>query len=360
MEQYVEETKEERKQRIQAEKKRLKHLLRIVALFVLILAVLVVALCVQLVRSRFSEGGVGTEVAEDAEFSFTYVGDEAAENGEEGASTPAISLPVPEVKGDALYSDYALMVRASDSAVVFDKAGSEMMFPASMTKMMTVLVALDADIDLRTQITVTQENIDAGYIAGAAMAGFEAGETVTAEELMYGTILASGADACLALAGEICEKPEEFVERMNAKAQELGMTNTHFMNPTGLHDPEHYSTCADIAILMKACMEKNTFRRIISTPTYTTEPTAQHPDGLTIRSTLFEVLVNNVLNNGVVIQGGKTGTTDEAQNCLASYATAGNETYYLITAHAADNAETSHPNISDAVTMYEQLPSVSG
>ena len=229
-----------------------------------------------------------------------------------------------------------------------------------MTKMMTVLVALDSDMDLRTQITVTQDKIDPGYIAGAAMAGFEAGEVVTAEELMYGTILASGADACLALVGEVCEKEEEFVELMNAKAQELGMTNTHFVNSTGLHNDEHYSTCADIAILLRECLKQNTFRKIISTPVYNTEPTAQHPDGLTIRSTLFEVLVNNVLNNGVVIQGGKTGTTDEAQNCLASYATAGTETFYLITAHAADNAETSHPNVMDAVTLYEQLPSVSG
>ncbi len=362
MELYREETREERRRRIQAEKRRLKHLLRILALFVLVVAVLVIVLLVQLVRSRFSAGSVGTTAA-SGEFSFTYVGDVPTGGGADGSeelSTPAVSLPVPEVSGDALYSDYALMVRASDSAVVFDKAGSEVMYPASMTKLMTVLVALETDMDLRTQITVLQEHIDTGYIAGAAMAGFEAGETVTAEELMYGTILASGADACLALVSEVCEKEADFVELMNAKAQELGMTNTHFVNSTGLHDPEHYSTCADIAILMKACLQKNTFRKIISTKEYTTEPTSFHPDGLRIKSTVFEVLVNNVLNNGVVIQGGKTGTTDEAQNCLASFATAGNETYYLITAHAADNAETSHPNISDAVTMYEQLPSVSG
>ena len=129
MEQYIEETKEERKRRIQAEKRRLKHLLRIVAVFVLILAVLVIMLLVQLVRSRLNTSSVGTTAGD--EFSFTYVGEatqgsggEGGEAGEEGGSTEVIALPVPEVSADSIYSDYARMIRASDGAVVVDKSGT--------------------------------------------------------------------------------------------------------------------------------------------------------------------------------------------------------------------------------------------
>ena len=168
------------------------------------------------------------------------------------------------------------------------------------------------------------------------------------------------AEACLAIAEEVAGGEEAFVELMNKKAKDMGMNDTHFANCTGLHDAQHYTTCNDLAILMKACMKKSTIRRILSAEEYTTSPTAQHPDGLYMKSTMFDALVEKVLSNGVVIQGGKTGTTDEAGKCLASYAIAGNDTYILITTHAAENAATSNPNVADAVTLYSQLPTVAG
>ena len=358
---YYEETKEERRARIQAEKRRLKHLLRIIAVFVLVLAVLVIALGVLLVKSRLSTSSVGT-TAESGDFSFTYVGEATQQNstadGEEGAAEqeqPKV-LPIPEISGEGLHSDYALMVRLTDDAVIFSKDPGAKVFPASLFKLMTALVAVESGTDLLTPVTVTQAHIDQGYLAGATLAGFAAGEMPSLEELIYGVLLPSGSEACYAIADEVAGGEEAFVERMNQKAKDLGMTNSHFANCTGLHDEQNYTTCEDLAILMKECLKKSTIRRALASEDFTTTPTAQHPDGLYMQSTMFEALVEKALGNGVTIQGGKTGTTDEAGKCLASFAVSGNDTYILITTHAPETAETSNPNVVDAVSLYSQLP----
>ena len=178
-------------------------------------------------------------------------------------------------------------------------------------------------------------------------------ETVRAEELLYGALLPSGAECCLALADTISGSEEAFVELMNKKAAKIGMVNTHFKDTTGLHDPEHYSTVYDMAVLLKYCIRNKTFRKIIESPWRYTGATNYHPDGITFYSTLFRNLPDPYVTGGRIL-GGKTGYTDAAGLCLASYAEIGGREYILVTAGApGGSGEPLH--VQDAVTIYSRL-----
>lgn len=144
------------------------------------------------------------------------------------------------------------------------------------------------------------------------MAGFVPDETVTVRDLLYGAMLPSGAECCEALAQLVSGSEENFAALMNQKAAELGMKNTHFTNATGLTDTEHYSSAADMAKLLQAALHNTTFRTIFTTEHYTTNATAQHPEGVSLTSTLLGKLDGTELPTGTQIEGGKTGYTAAA------------------------------------------------
>ena len=287
-------------------------------------------------------------------------GSDSSESGEKDPETvPTETVtPTPEpvqISTEGLHSDYALLLRLRDDAVLMSKAGTEQMYPASMTKIMTALVAIENLPDLDETITVTAEEINPVYELGASLAGFDAGETVTVRDLLYGVLLPSGADACMALADRVAGSEAAFVDLMNQKAQELGMENTHFVTSTGLHDPNHYTTCYDIAKLLEYAIQNETFRTIFTTHTYTTSSTEYHPEGISLTSSTFAQLASDQLDNGGVIEGGKTGTEDAAGRCLASLAKIDGEEYILVTGHAPENPDGGALNIADAVYIYNQI-----
>jgi len=186
------------------------------------------------------------------------------------------------------------------------------------------------------------------------MAGFLPGETATVRELLYGALLPSGAECCEALAREVSGSEEAFVELMNQKAAALGMASTHFCNPTGLHDPEHVSTVRDMAVLLRAAMQNEMFRRIFATARYTVPPTNLHPDGFTMESTFWSELDGTELRRGKFL-GGKTGYTSAAGLCLASAAEVKGKTYLMVTAGAQGNHGTEPYHVDDAVNVCRQL-----
>lgn len=147
---------------------------------------------------------------------------------------------------------------------------------------------------------------------------------------------------------------EAFVSRMNQKAAELGMTATHFCNPTGLHDPEHVSTVRDMARLTEAALQNETFRKLFTTERYTVPATNCHPQGFTMHSTLLSQLDGTELHRGRIL-GGKTGYTGEAGLCLASLAEVKGRKYILVTAGAVGNHSTAPYHIEDAVTVYRRV-----
>lgn len=222
------------------------------------------------------------------------------------------------------------------------------MNPASMTKLMTLLVAVENISDFNATYTITYDMIAPLIEQEASRAGFDDNETVSITDLLYGMILPSGADATIALVQYVADNEENFVKLMNQKAAELGMTHTHFANATGLYDADHYSTVVDIAMLMKEVMKNTICRKILTSVEYTTTSTQQHPGGILLQSTMFSRMYGTEVS-GIEIIGGKTGFHDQAMQCLASYARAvdGKE-YVLVTGHA----ETDMEPIRDAFAIY--------
>lgn len=258
---------------------------------------------------------------------------------------------VQELDISGINSAYGVLMQARGGKIIGEINGEETIYPASMTKIMTAVVAIEELHDLNQEITLTAEMFDGLYERDATQAGFQPDETVRAIDLLYGVMLPSGAECCIALADTIAGSEEEFVELMNRKAEKLGMDGTHFCDSTGLHDPEHYSTAKDIAVLLKYAIRNDTFREIIESPYYSTPGTNIHPDGITFYSSMFKNLSDPSVTGGKIL-GGKTGFTNDAGLCLASFAEIQGTEYILVTA-GAFSAGT--PHITDAVTIYNRL-----
>ena len=254
---------------------------------------------------------------------------------------------------DGLNSPHAILLQADSGEVLAEKDADSTIYPASMTKIMTVLVAIENLDDLDQEITLTQEMFQGLYEQDATQAGFQPGETVRAIDLLYGAMLPSGAECCIALADTVGGSRDGFVELMNKKAQRIGMNGTHFCDTTGLHDPDHYSTVRDIAVLLRYALRNDTFREIIESPRHSTGVTNIHPSGITYYSTMFKNLSDPSVTGGKIL-GGKTGYTSEAGLCLASFAEIYDREYILVTAGASGN--TGSPlHVEDAVTIYNRL-----
>ena len=238
------------------------------------------------------------------------------------------------IYSEEVISSHALLVDVSTDTIVASKGAFERISPASMTKVLTVLVAAEqiTEADLDDTFTMTLEITDYAYVNDCSSVGFLNEEVVTVRDLFYGTILPSGGDAAVGLATYIAGSHEAFVEMMNEKLQELGLSeNAHFTNCVGLYDKEHYCTLYDMAIIMRAAMENELCREFLSAHTYTTKPTTQHPEGITI-SNWFLRRIEDKDTGGEVI-GAKTGYVVQSQNCAVSYGTfEGGTPYICVTA----------------------------
>lgn len=268
---------------------------------------------------------------------------------------------------ESLHSAYAILLDVETGQVLAQKNSEERMYPASMTKLMAALVAVEHTEDWNATVEIPYEIFSRLYLEHASLAGFEPEEKVMPKELLYGMLLPSGAECCTAYALWLAGDENTFVEWMNLKASELGMENTHFTNTTGLHDEEHYSTAEDMATLLYQCIQDETIRSVLLAQTYQTVATVKHPQGLTLESTLFQTIKESKAltqklkacqTKGVMLLGGKTGYTSQAGMCLASFAGVGGREYILITAGAEGNHYTEPFHIEDALTVYSQIAAI--
>ena len=225
-------------------------------------------------------------------------------------------------------ANFAILVDADAGLVVAEKNGSAKMYPASMTKVMTLLVACEHITDLNEKLEITQDIVDYVKKEGASNCGFNAGEQVTMLDLLYGLILPSGADAALALVRRIAGSEEQFVALMNQKAQQLGISaTTHFTNCTGLYNDNHYSTAEDMAIIMRAAAQNSVAATILTTRSYTTQANNKRSTGLSF-SNLFLKRIDTQTTGGQV-NFAKTGYVAKAGNCAVSYFTAASGRHYI-------------------------------
>ena len=246
---------------------------------------------------------------------------------------PEKSENYTELTSAELLSPYIAVIDVTNNKLVAGRNAETRIYPASMTKVMTLIVAVENVKSMDDKFTMTSEIIDPLYRDSASRAGFEPGEEVTARDLMYGLILPSGADGAVGLAQMIAGSEDAFVELMNKKCEELGLKNTHFTNTSGLHNENHYTTPVEMAMILEYAMNNETCAKILSTYQYTTEVTEKHPEGILLTSTMFSRMYGNEVP-GVEIKAGKTGYTQEAKHCLVSYAESDGNKYIAVTAGA--------------------------
>ncbi|MDW8800319.1 D-alanyl-D-alanine carboxypeptidase [Clostridium sp. A1-XYC3] len=273
-----------------------------------------------------------------------------------GETSLLTTVPDPSlsVLSKNLNSPNAILIQLDNLTVLMEKNSSQRIYPASLTKIMTAIVAIENLQDLQENIKLSNATFHELYKEDASIAGFKPDENVRAIDLLYGVILPSGAECSIGLADHIAGSEKKFVEIMNQKAMALGMRDTHFTNSTGLQDSNHYTTVRDLSILLSYALKNNTFRDIFTSSRYSTTPTNKHPEGITFHSTMFKNMENPVIDGGRIL-GGKTGYTDRAGLCLASLAEKGGREYILVTAGAKGNHKSEQYNIDDAYAVYNKL-----
>lgn len=248
-------------------------------------------------------------------------------------------------------SKNAILLDYKSGKILAQKNDTSKCYPASLTKIMTTIVAIENLDDLNIKIPIDQKIFDELNNSNASMTGFLPNENVKAKDLLYGIMLPSGAESSIAVADYISGSEDKFVDLMNKKARKIGMKDTHFENSTGLQDPNHYTTAYDLSILLEYALKNQTFKSIFTAERYSTSPTNVNSTGITFRSTVSEKIQAGGFPSGKII-GGKTGYTENAGLCLASLLKSDDREYILITTGAPKNSDQVHSNISDAFKVY--------
>lgn len=247
----------------------------------------------------------------------------------------ALSLP-------DLYSNNVLIYDLESDEVLLEKNSNEKVSIASLTKIMTTITAIENISDVDEEITLTSKMINSvpWY---ASKAGLNVGDKVTMRDLLYASIIPSGADATYSLAISISGSVEDFVSKMNDLATKLELKDTHFVNVTGLDEEGHYSSADDILILLKYALNNELFKEIYTTKEYTLQ------NGLEVKATINKYNRTMGLDLSRIL-GSKTGFTDDAGMCMASLFTSKERDLLAITL-GAPYVQGDYYNLRDAITI---------
>ena len=257
--------------------------------------------------------------------------------------------------GKNLYSTNYIFLDADTGQVLSAKKQDEQISIASLTKMMTVLLAIENSSSLNQTVTITDEMIDGLYEEQASVAGYVTGDTATILDLCYAAAIPSAADAANALAIQIGGSFEKFYQMMNDKAAQLGMDHTVFKSAHGLDREGQYSTVEDVSKLLRYALQNPTFKEVFSTKEHTTQATTYYPFGIPLASTIW-AYADTYGYNLTNLSGGKTGYTLQAGRCIAYWATVNDMNIIAVTAGASTNVE-QYSNLSDAQTALTSLAS---
>ncbi len=240
---------------------------------------------------------------------------------------------------EEVISTHAILVDESTDQIIAAKGAGERIMPASMTKVLTILVAAEhiPEEKLDDTFEMTLEITDYAYVNDCSSVGFLDGEKVPVRDLFYGTAMHSGGDAALGLAFYVAGSQEAFVELMDENLDELGIEcSTHFTNCVGIYDEAHYSTVYDMAVIMKAALQNDLCREVMSKHIYTTKPTKEHPEGIEISNWFLRKIEDK--DTGGEVLCAKTGYIVQSKNCAVSYEIAADKTPYIcVTAGSTSN-----------------------
>lgn len=249
-------------------------------------------------------------------------------------ATENVSYDGIQIAGSANGALFSL----DEKEVLFAQNMHEKAYPASITKIMTAILALKYG-NMEDVITIDESAVN--LEEGSTEIGFMPGDQVTLRELFYGLLIYSGNDAAMAIAEHIGGTVENFVEMMNTEAQSIGATNTHFVNPTGLHDENHYTTVYDIYLMLAEAMKYEEFMNVTQLGSYDLTYTRGEQTWKAHLDSTDQYLTRQVTPpRNVTVLGGKTGTTGAAGSCLALIAqNAYGEPYISIILHAPTKAD---------------------
>lgn len=261
--------------------------------------------------------------------------------------------PGVELKSEAVY-----FVNTDTGRVLYEKNKDEKICPASLTKMMTVILTLetanqeDMESFLNQTVTAKPYIFDRLFGLNASSADIRPNEELPMKDVLYGAMLASGCEATMILSDYVCgENTGEFVQKMNDKAKEIGMENTVFVDPDGLDEATQRSTAYDMYLLTSYCMSNPTFAQIATTQQYMMAATNKHPEQRRIQHTNH--MTSPYLGGKYYderVQGIKTGTAAGVKN-LISMASDNNYHYILVTLGAPDDG--SNGTYTDAIALYD-------
>ena len=235
-------------------------------------------------------------------------------------------------------SENVILYNMNDDKILYSKNADEIVEIASLTKMMTALVTIENTSDLTKEITITEKDFEG--TTGYSKAGFKVGDKVTYEDLLYGILLPSGADAVNAAVNNTLGY-KKFIAKMNETAKKIGMNNTNFSNPIGKDDKNNYSTASDIAKLLKYSLKNETFKKVFTTKSYKTT------NGLNLKSTVSNY--DNILQTNK-IYGAKSGFTKQAGRCLASITNLHDVNYLLVVIKSS--TEYPYNAVKDTISIY--------
>lgn len=218
-------------------------------------------------------------------------------------------------KAGDVTSEAGALFDVTDDSVLYSKNAFERLYPASITKVMTALIAMKYG-NLKDKVTVTDDAVITE--PGASLCGIKPGDTLTMEQLLYGLLLPSGNDAAAAIAVHMSGSVEAFAARMNEEAKKLGATGTHFVNPHGLHDDNHYTTAYDLYLIFNEALKYPEFKTVTAQTSYTAN--YKDKDGSPVTqiwksSNLYMTGIRKT-PGGLTVFSGKTGTTQKAGYCL--------------------------------------------
>ena len=267
------------------------------------------------------------------------------------------------IPADSINSSHAALADLSTGEIIASRKADEVIYPASMTKVMTLIVVVEnlpSEECLQDEITISDAVYSAMKAEGSSGIGMDAGEKLTVESLLYALMLKSDGIAACELARYVAGSEEDFVELMNQKAEKMGLSNTHFENPTGLHHPDHKTTAREIASIMAYAMNMKLCRKILLTQSYNAPCVGV--DGAKFTYTLYHNLIVTRFGelkkqnpslptqpNKMNVAAGKTGFTNEARYCLVTYAeSADGHGYVCVTAEGASY----NACIADYITIY--------
>ena len=247
-------------------------------------------------------------------------------------------------------SPSALLMDLNSGKILYEKNINEKMYPASLTKVMTAILALE-NCELNEVATVSYNSvmsISPGYVS----ANLQVGEELTIEQLLYVLMVGSANDAAVVLAEHISGSTENFAILMNEKAKEIGCTSTNFLNPYGAHDENHYSSAFDLAIMAKYAMKNETFRKLVSTTSYTLPTTNKYNKEDRYLSTTNALLYNNDYYYKYAT-GLKTGFTTPAKNCLIASANKNSLELLTVILGAGQNDQGLSDRYLDTINLFE-------